>query len=232
MAFGRASLFEILRKPTVGDVVREMALFLGPLWIAVFVGLLVGWSWKPKWATLGREKSDSAETEAAAAAAPSLTPSPGFGFLPSLISLKLQLPNCVGWITDDREGETREFDAAKGGSLCSDSELQNDKLAVTSADLEHLFQLVEVTDGGPTWIQMMDRSMPTMSYQAWRRDPATGPPQYRSRTVFEDATPELVRDFFWDDEFRPKWDDMLICSGILEECPTTGTMVVHWVRKV
>lgn len=60
----------------------------------------------------------------------------------------------------------------------------------------------------------------------------TGPPQYRSSTVFEDATPELVRDFFWDDEFRLKWDDMLIHASILEECPTTGTMVVHWVRKV
>ena len=60
----------------------------------------------------------------------------------------------------------------------------------------------------------------------------TGPPQYRSRTVFEDATPEMVRDFFWDDEFRMKWDDMLLQASTLEECPTTGTMVVQWVRKV
>lgn len=61
-----------------------------------------------------------------------------------------------------------------------------------------------------------------------------GPPQYRSSTVFEDATPEIVRDFFWDDEFRTKngWDDMLLYHETLEECPRTGTMVVHWVRKV
>ncbi|XP_039169236.1 uncharacterized protein LOC120293606 [Eucalyptus grandis] len=77
----------------------------------------------------------------------------------------------------------------------------------------------------------MEKSVPTMSYQAWRRDPETGPPQYRSRTVFEDATPEMVRDFFWDDESRLKWDDMLVKASILEECPTTGTMVVQWVRK-
>lgn len=55
---------------------------------------------------------------------------------------------------------------------------------------------------------------------------------YRSRTVFEDATPELVRDFFWDDEFRPKWDPMLTYVKILEECPRTGTMIVNWVKKV
>lgn len=60
----------------------------------------------------------------------------------------------------------------------------------------------------------------------------TGPPQYRSSTIFEDATPELVRDFFWDDDVRLTWDDMLIHASILEECPTTGTMVVRWVRKV
>lgn len=60
----------------------------------------------------------------------------------------------------------------------------------------------------------------------------TGPPQYRSRTVFEDATPQMVRDFFWDDEFRQKWDDMLIRAQTLEDCHTTGAMTVHWVRKV
>lgn len=60
----------------------------------------------------------------------------------------------------------------------------------------------------------------------------SGPPQYCSRTVYENATPELVRDFFWDDDFRLKWDNMLTHASILEECPTTGIMVVHWIRKV
>ena len=42
---------------------------------------------------------------------------------------------------------------------------------VTEGDLQNLCKLVEEKDGGPAWIQMMDRSTPTMSYQAWRRDP-------------------------------------------------------------
>lgn len=161
-------------------------------------------------------------------------------------------------------------------------------------------------DGGPTWIQMMDHSIPGMRYQAWRRHPKvkflfalflfktqligtrvvsrakksrvgtltwsqlyqkkkaqlneysksrqvfglcliyaillirfcfstdcqTGPPQYHARTVFEDATPEMVRDFFWDDEFRGTWDDMLAYSAIIDECLITGTMIVQWIRKV
>lgn len=49
--------------------------------------------------------------------------------------------------------------------------VEHEKLAVTTKDLEHLCQLVDVKDGGPTWILMMDRSTPTMSYQAWQRVP-------------------------------------------------------------
>ena len=60
----------------------------------------------------------------------------------------------------------------------------------------------------------------------------TGLVVYRSRTVFEDATPDMVRDFFWDDEFRPKWDPMLSYFKMLEECPHTGTTIVHWIKKV
>ncbi|KAI3907424.1 hypothetical protein MKX01_036341 [Papaver californicum] len=89
-------------------------------------------------------------------------------------------------------------------------------------NVEHLCQLVEGRDGGRAWTQIIDRHTPTMLYQAWHRDP---------EDVYEDATPELVRDFFWDDDFRSILDDMLICSETLEECPITGTMVVHWIRK-
>ena len=60
----------------------------------------------------------------------------------------------------------------------------------------------------------------------------TGPVIYKSKTLLEDATPEIVRDFFWDDEFRPKWDPMLAYFKMVEECPNTGTTIVHWIKKV
>ncbi|KAI3828733.1 hypothetical protein L1987_02842 [Smallanthus sonchifolius] len=105
------------------------------------------------------------------------------------------------------------------------------KNCVGEGDLKHLSNLVHEKDGGPAWILLMDKSTSNMSYQAWRRDPETGPPQYRSRTVYEDMSPEMMRDFFWDDEFRLKWDDMLLEAETIEECPNNGTMVVKWVRK-
>lgn len=42
----------------------------------------------------------------------------------------------------------------------------------------------------------------------------------------------MVRDFFWDDEYRLRWDDMLIHASTIQECEVTGTMIVQWVRKV
>lgn len=58
----------------------------------------------------------------------------------------------------------------------SPSRGERDKSSLVKGDdLEHLCRLVEVKDGGPAWIQMMDRSVPTMSYQAWRRDPEVYP---------------------------------------------------------
>ena len=59
-----------------------------------------------------------------------------------------------------------------------------------------------------------------------------GPTEYRSRTVFENATADMVKDFYWDDEFRFEWDNMIIYSKTLEGCNETGAEIAHWIRKV
>lgn len=233
MALGSV-LLEILQRPTIGEVLNEILIFVIPLWVAVAVGVLVGWAWKPKWASnLSREMLLDSKVSKEAKKEGEFSATTTSSVIPSFNILKFQLPSCVSWVADD--GGIQKDSLCVPPTLnseCSSSKMKKEKSdLVMEDDLEHLSKLVEVTDGGPAWIQMMDRSTPTMSYQAWRRDPETGPPQYRSRTVYEDVTPELVRDFFWDDEFRAKWDDMLLHAETLEDCPTTGTMLVQWVRK-
>lgn len=98
-------------------------------------------------------------------------------------------------------------------------------------DLRDLRRRLQGRDGGLPWVLMMERSAPGMIYQAWCRDPKEGPTEYKSRTVFEDSTPELVKDFYWDDEFRSVWDDMLIYTKALEGCEDTGAEIAHWIRK-
>lgn len=211
-----AALVEILQRPSIGEVILELGMFMAPIWIAVVFGVLVGWAWKPKWANL-----DLAPGTDVTSSSGMLLQNLSSGFA-SISTLKLQL---LPWIKE------AQSPPSISSSTSSSLQLEGEKSLVTDADLLYLDRLVEEQDGGHAWIQMMDRSTPNMSYQAWRRDPETGPPQYRSRTVYEDATPEMLRDFFWDDEFRLKWDDMLIHAETLEESPTTGTMVVQWVRK-
>ncbi|GMP35377.1 hypothetical protein CsSME_00007836 [Camellia sinensis var. sinensis] len=211
-----SALFEILQRPTIWDVLIELMIFMAPLWIAVFIGVMVGWAWKPNWANLAPHSLSS--------------PSKASG-----LKLKLLLSSFISWIfnTGFEKGVSCPSSISISDSSCSSHLEEAKPVVVGDNDLDHLCRLVEEKDDGPAWIHMMDRSTPTMSYQAWRRDPENGAPQYRSSTVFEDATPEMVRDFFWDDDFRLKlkWDDMLVHAQTLEECPTTGTMIVQWERK-
>ncbi|KAL3651072.1 hypothetical protein CASFOL_007475 [Castilleja foliolosa] len=227
-----SAVLEILQRPATGDVMYELMRLMAPIWVAVLVGILVGWAWKPKWANLNVDFLDNNPNKGESANKSVMLLFPQLASpIPSLSSLKQQLPS---WIFDftafDKDNSTSPSVSCPDNYSLSKSE--NEKSSVVNVDdLRHLHKLVEEKDEGPAWIKMMDKSISGMSYQAWRRDPEIGPPQYRSRTIYEDATPETLRDFFWDDEFRSKWDDMLIHSETLEECPNTGTMVVQWVRK-
>lgn len=94
-----AAFLEILQKPTIGDVMLELMVFMTPIWVAVLVGVLVGWAWKPKWVNLKVDFLDSAankgETNKSFMLLPQFAAS-----IPSLSSLKRQVPTCISWIPD------------------------------------------------------------------------------------------------------------------------------------
>ncbi|KZV22453.1 phosphatidylcholine transfer protein [Dorcoceras hygrometricum] len=236
-----SSFLEIFQRPaTIVDVFFQLMELVFPIWIALAVGVFVGWIWKPKWVKLNMDTVNSTSNQQeppksgdSLSQSRSDTVFPQFyASMPSLSSLKLQLPSCVSWLPDSVPGKENSSPPSVSSPNLSSPMLENEKSSLVNwDDFKHFHDLVEEKDGGAAWIQMMDRSTPSMSYQAWRRDPEVGPPQYRSRTIYEDATPEILRDFFGDDEFRSKWDDMLTYSETLDECPTSGTMVVQWVRK-
>ncbi|KAL3651261.1 hypothetical protein CASFOL_004263 [Castilleja foliolosa] len=243
------AFMEILESPSIRAMILGLIKFVGPVWIAFFVGLMVGWAWKPRWASLGTCKfyfsAPSASISMSAARAEK-----SFGSLQNSDYCEIRTSSLSSSLLDNGLGE-KDQPAVDDDAVCSSSESEKEgNLLVTYKDLERLCHLVERKDGGPPWKHMMDRSTHNMSYQAWHRDPEVvpqgwicnypcyfpmacqgGPPQYCSRTVYEDASPEILRDFFWDDEFRMEWDDMILNTSILEECLTTGTMVVHWKRK-
>ncbi|KAI4319941.1 hypothetical protein MLD38_033476 [Melastoma candidum] len=219
------------------DLGPDVVLYLVSVWIAFAVGVVIRWLWKPEWAAVRGEKEICSVEKLVDS---SLLPEPENSTLPvkvsgadsRLSSFIMRWPNMNYRSLDEDVGKRPESPVPDDSfDECSTTPAQDISNLLTKGDLKELWLLVEEKDGGPEWTHIMDRYTLTMSYQAWRRDPKMGPPQYRSRTVFEDASTELVRDFFWDDEFRPKWDEMLSYSATVQECPTTGTMVVHWIRK-
>ncbi|XWS53868.1 hypothetical protein CRYUN_Cryun10bG0037200 [Craigia yunnanensis] len=235
-------LMEFLKKPTITETLVDIFLCAVPIWLAVMIGLVIGWSWRPRWTSLiflgfrskfrfiwtappgfGARRlwlaftalsafstilSNFIKGRAKKSASNSALPQP-----PPSLTARISPEGAVEAFSPSDKAEEREQDI------------------VTENDLSHLLHLLEGKDGEMEWQSMMERTTSNMSYQAWRHEPESGPAVYRTRTVFEDATPEVVRDFFWDDDFRPKWDTMLAYLKVLEEYPRTGTMIVHWIRK-
>ncbi|KAK6254825.1 hypothetical protein SCA6_016130 [Theobroma cacao] len=254
-------LMEFLKKPTITETFVDILLCAVPIWLAVMIGLVIGWAWRPRWTSLVflglRSKFRFIWT------AP-----PGFGARRLWLAFTAlsALPVCRTIFSNFIKGRSKKSTASASNSAVplprpsspvarisqegaadavslSSQDEEGEQDIVTENDLAHLLHLFEGKDREMEWQSMMERTTPNLSYQAWRLEPEhlllpdggfvyqSGPAVLRSRTVFEDATPEVVRDFFWDDEFRPKWDPMLAYVKILKECPHTGTMVVHWIKK-
>ncbi|EYU32520.1 hypothetical protein MIMGU_mgv1a005704mg [Erythranthe guttata] len=248
--------FEFFNTPAVMEAFVDILVCAVPIWVAVMIGLLIGWSWRPRWTGLvflgfrsklrfiwtippglGARRFWLAFTALSA-----FSLCRGLWFRSRGMSRKLEKSSSQELLDSASNSAPSPAAAVAQDSSAVDNgnhgdvrpvteSVDEDLNSVTDKDLEHLLNLLNGKDCETGWQSLMERSTSNMAYQAWRSEPEMGPTVYRSRTIFEEATPELVRDFFWDDEFRPKWDPMLAYVKILEECPNTGMMVVHWIKK-
>ncbi|MCO5563574.1 hypothetical protein L7F22_017219 [Adiantum nelumboides] len=232
----RHSMFTMEKSSSMLEAMMDLSANMVPLWLAVLVGLFFGWIWKPRWVSLlflavrGRHRLV-------------WTSPPGLGVrrfwfaLTASVTFFQMLKECWlkfkswKWPQTQPNQSIEERDAAPQPDGSGSINLA--RSAVSNDDLRDLHRRFHYKDGGRPWELMMERSVPGMSYLAWRREPLEykGPTEYRSQTIFEDATPDIVRDFYWDDEFRSNWDDMIIYMKSLESCTETGAEIAHWVRK-
>lgn len=110
-------LAEILGRPRIVDVFGELMILIAPLWIAVIVGVLVGWTWKPKWANLGREMMDSSVSDDSKSSSTSFSL---LGSFPSFNSLNFQMPSCI---LSSFDGKDEKETSSMPSSSDSDSRL-------------------------------------------------------------------------------------------------------------
>jgi hypothetical protein len=45
-------LMEFLKKPSITETFVDILLCAVPIWLAVMIGLVIGWSWRPRWTGL------------------------------------------------------------------------------------------------------------------------------------------------------------------------------------
>lgn len=45
-------LFEFIKQPAIVEPFVDILLCTVPIWLAVMIGLLIGWSWRPRWTGL------------------------------------------------------------------------------------------------------------------------------------------------------------------------------------
>ncbi|KAI5065885.1 hypothetical protein GOP47_0018509 [Adiantum capillus-veneris] len=211
-----------------------LGFYLRVLVAQLILGILIGWTWRPRWANSLFQAIKSTPCE-------SWTASPDLDIKKSCQTVdkksaeSVAAKACCCPCSSAMVVPSKQF-SDDDGSLELIKRQRNitanlARSTVGEADLLDLHRTVHGKEGGLPWDLMMERSAPGMTYQAWRRDPKNGPTEYKSRTIFEDSTPELVKDFYWDDEFRSVWDDMLIFAQSKEDCTETGAQIVHWVRK-
>ncbi|CAL5208497.1 unnamed protein product [Lathyrus oleraceus] len=232
-------VMEFMKKPSITETFVDILLCAVPIWLAVMIGLVIGWSWRPRWTGLLfiglRSKFRFLWTVPPGFGARRLwlafTALSAFSICRSYWSNFKNKAKAQDPSSHSDNATSNSSDGINHATRLGDKADETEQNTVTQADLEHLLHLLEGKDGVMDWQNFMERSTPNMKYKAWRYDSETGSTVYRSRTVFEDATPELVRDFFWDDDFRPKWDPMLAHCKVLEECPNDGTSIVHWIKK-
>ncbi|XP_022739654.1 uncharacterized protein LOC111291824 isoform X4 [Durio zibethinus] len=179
-------LMEFFKKPTITETFVDILLCAVPIWLAVMIGLVIGWSWRPRWTSLVflgfRSKFRFIWTVP-----------PGFGARRIWLAFSAlsALSVCRTIFSKFIKGRAKKSTASDSNSavpllppsptatispegaaeaVSSKAEGREQDI-VTENDLAHLLHFLEGKDGEMEWQSMMERTTSNMSYQAWRHEP-------------------------------------------------------------
>ncbi|THU72167.1 hypothetical protein C4D60_Mb04t09260 [Musa balbisiana] len=114
----------------------------------------------------------------------------------------------------------------KGGSSARVSNL------ITDADLRDLtISLEGKLKRNERWEDLIDKSSNLVSYKAKFFRPKDGPLKFYSVTTFEKCSAELLRDFYMDNQYRIKWDNIVIHHEQLQVDENSGTEIGRCIKK-
>ncbi|XP_062155444.1 uncharacterized protein LOC133863502 [Alnus glutinosa] len=103
---------------------------------------------------------------------------------------------------------------------------------VSDADLKFLIKnLDQKLNENEKWEHVIDKRNNFLSYNAKCCKPKNGPLKYESVTVFENCSPEMLRDFYMDNDYRKQWDKTLVEHEQLQVDKTNGVEIGRTIKK-
>lgn len=101
---------------------------------------------------------------------------------------------------------------------------------VSDADLKFLIKNLDQNEN-EKWEHVIDKRNSFLSYSAKCCKPKDGPLKYVSVTVFENCSPEMLRDFNLDNAYRKHWDKTMIEHEQLQVDETSGVEIGRTIKK-
>ncbi|RDX71757.1 StAR-related lipid transfer protein 7, mitochondrial, partial [Mucuna pruriens] len=112
------------------------------------------------------------------------------------------------------------------------SQLPRTSNFVTDADLKFLMEILdEKLNESDKWENVLDKRNNLLSYNVKCCKPKNGPLRYLSKTVFNDISSEMLRNFYMDNDYRKQWDKTLVQHNQLQVDKSDGTEVGHTIKK-
>ncbi|GMH16076.1 hypothetical protein Nepgr_017917 [Nepenthes gracilis] len=103
---------------------------------------------------------------------------------------------------------------------------------ISEADLKSFINyLNEEGNENEKWDNVIDKRNSLLSYKAKCCKPKDGPIKYLSWTVFENCSPDILRDFYMDNDFRKQWDKTFVEYEQLHLDETGGIEIGRIVKK-
>ncbi|CAL1373881.1 unnamed protein product [Linum trigynum] len=102
---------------------------------------------------------------------------------------------------------------------------------VSEADLKFLVKNLDEIDESESWEAVIDKRNNLLHYNAKCCKPKNAPMKYLSVTVFENCTPELLRDFYMDNNYRKQWDKTVVQHEQLQVDRSNGTEIGRTIKK-
>lgn len=81
------------------------------------------------------------------------------------------------------------------------------------------------------WENVIEKRKTSLSYEAKCCKPKDGPLKYVSVTVFENCSPETLRDFYMDCDYRKQWDKTVVAHEQLQIDKESGTEIGRTIKK-